>query len=191
MGNTLFFPDQPPWSLLWGRQGVSIVESACPEVLGKLMQILKNRTHRWLFPNKTFNYLSFGEVHWCSLSPHYFLWGCNFYFLSDNLFIFFFMRNPIEVRRRLGVGWAESPLWWLASWNIEWKFNLLLTFCNLLGDTSLGEGRGILRGRKVYTHSTQCSHRTNQFFHIRGEKLKVCIYTPFLAIQECWELFLQ
>ena len=79
------------------------------------------------------------------------------------------MRNPIEVRGRLGVGWAESPLWWLASWNIEWKFNLLLTFCNLLGDTSLGEGRGILRGRKVYTHSTQCS-RTGT--HIQKTKYK-------------------
>ena len=72
------------------------------------------------------------------------------------------MRNPIEVQRRLGEGWAESPLWWLASWNIEWKFNLLLTFCNLLGDTSLGERRGILRGRKVYTHSTQCSQTWTQ-----------------------------
>ena len=110
-GQHPFFPDQLPWSLLWGRQGVSIVESACPEVLGKLMQILKNHTHRWLFPNKTFNYLSFGEVHWCSLSPHYFLWGCNFYFLSDNLFSFFFYEKSNRSQKKIGGGLGrKSPL---------------------------------------------------------------------------------
>ena len=156
MGNTPFFPDQPPVTIV-GNLEVSIVESACPEVLGKLMQILKNLTYRLLFPTKSFNYL------WGSASPHNFhlkkIPVCEDVTPSYLTIYSVFMRNPIEVRRRLGVGWAESPLWWLASWNIEWKFNLLLTFCNLLGDTSLGEGRGILRGRKVYTHSTQCSHR--------------------------------
>ena len=88
-----------------------------------------------------------------------------------------FMRNPIEVRGRLGVGWAESPLWWLASWNIEWKFNLLLTFCNLLGDTSLGEGRGILRGRKVYRHTARNAHRTHRTHRTHWTHRKVYRHT--------------
>ena len=142
-GQHPFFPEESPFT---------IVDSACPEALGKFMQ---NQKKSHFHDYWVYGYILFLYV-WRSI----------------------FMRNPIEVRRRLGVGWAESPLWWLASWNIEWKFNLLLTFCNLLGDTSLGEGRGILRGRKVYRHTTRNAHtqelteQTN-FFHIWRKKLKI------------------
>ena len=67
-----------------------------------------------------------------------------------------------------------------------------MTFCNLLGDTSLGEGRGILRGRKVYRHTARNAHTQNKSSetkkHSKRNKIIQTHSTKCLQTQQDTEL---